>query len=98
MVLTQVEVLWQVGHEPGLLLAPHGVGPVQLDLGLAGVGLAILLGSDDTVMSCHGAPTWPMLREMIISRVCTSPVSTRCFGSEKVISWCPHDTWRRTYQ
>ena len=44
VVLTQVEVLWQVGHEPGLLLAPHGVGPVQLDLGLAGVGLAVLLG------------------------------------------------------
>ena len=44
VVLTQVEELWQVGHEPGLLLAPHGVGPVQLDLGLAGVGLATLLG------------------------------------------------------
>ena len=44
LILTQVEVLGQVGHEPGLLLAPHGVGPVQLDLGLAGVGLATLLG------------------------------------------------------
>ena len=97
VVLTQVEVLWQVGHDPGLLLAPHGVGAVQLDLGLAGVGLALLLGrghSRRTLPPCHREPTWPMVREMIISRVCTSPVSTRCFGSEKVISWWPHDTWR----
>ena len=33
----QVEIVRQVGHPGGLLLAPHGVGPVQSDDGLAGV-------------------------------------------------------------
>ena len=33
----QVEIVRQAGHPGGLLLPPHGVGPVQSDDGLAGV-------------------------------------------------------------
>ena len=85
----QVDVLRQQRQEGSLLFPAHRVRPVQLDLCLTKRVVLEGLWSHNTL---HVCPSSSSATVTLSSSVCSFPESSRCFGSLKVINWCPQDT------